>query len=164
MRLGTDQDPDNAANLRRVCTVLLNGSVHTAAMCVHCQNRKKCFTNHQQHILYTLCTSQRIHSQGHQIFHLQYSIQTGHISTAIHEATTHTSAILPISLVAEPGGCTLTLTIVINQLHHFLQITLNVIFSPPVWSSMKFPTRIQITCSSLYAKCSAHHNLTGLLQ
>lgn len=133
-------------------------------MCVHCQNRKKCFTNHQQHTLYTLLTSQRIHSRGHKIFHLQNSIQTGHIPTVIHEATTHTSAILPTSLVAEPEGCTLMLNMVINQLHHFLKITLNIIFSSPVWSSMKFPTRIQITCSSLYAKRSAHHNLTGLLQ
>lgn len=135
----------------------------TQLQCVYTV-KEKCFTNQQQHILYTLRTSQRIHSRGHQIFHLQYSIRTGNIPTVIHEATTHTSATLPTSLVAEPGGCTLTLNMVINQLHHFLKITLNVILSPPVWSSMKFPTRIQITCSSLYAKRSAHHNLTGLLQ
>jgi len=101
MRLSTDQDPDNAANLKTVCTVLLNGSVHTAAVCVHCQNRKKCFTNHQQYILYTLYTSQRIHSREHKIFHLQYSIQIGHVPPVRHEATTHNSAILPTSLVAK---------------------------------------------------------------
>jgi hypothetical protein len=60
------------------------------------------------------------------------------------------------------GGCTLTLNMVINQLHHFLNINLNVILSSPVWSSMKFQTRIQITCSSLYAIRSAHHNLIAL--
>jgi len=164
MRLSTDQDPDNAANLRTVCTVLLNSSVHTAAVCAHCQNRKKYFTNHQQNILYTLYVSRRTHSRGHQIFHLQYSIQTGHTPPVTREATTYTSAILPNSLVAETGGCTLTLNTVINQLHHFLKINLNVILSPPVWSSMKLPTRIQITRSSLYAIRSVHHNLTALLQ
>jgi len=101
MRLSTDQDPDNAANLKTVCTVLLNGSVHTAAVCVHCQKRNKCFTYHQQNILYTLYMSRRIHSRGHQIFHLQYSIQIGHIPPVRYEVTTHTSAILPTSLVAE---------------------------------------------------------------
>lgn len=144
--------------------MLLNSSTHTAAVCVHCQNKKKCFTNHQQYILYTLYTSRRIHSRGHQIFHLQYSIQIGHIPPVRQEATTHTSAILPTSLAAEHRGWTLTLNTVINQLHHLLKINLNVILSPPVWSSMKFQTRIQITYSSLYAIHSAHHNLKALLQ
>jgi len=85
----------------------------TAAVCVHCQNRKKCFTNHQQNILYTPYTSCRIHSRGHKIFHLQYSKQIGHIPPVRHEATTHTSAILPTSLVVEPGGWTLTLNMII---------------------------------------------------
>jgi hypothetical protein len=120
----------------------------TQLKCVHCQNRKKCFRNHQQNTLYTM--SRRIHSRGNQIFHLQHSIQIGRIPPVRHEATTQTPAHLPSPLAAKPEAWTLNMAT--NLLHNLPKIHLNVMLSPPAWSSMKFPTRIQthVPLSMLY--------------
>jgi hypothetical protein len=164
MRLSTGQDPDKAANLQNgLHSASERLSAHSCSVCTLSKQKEMLHKPPTKHPLHPLHATENPLKGTSNFSSTVFNTNWTHSPSQTWSNNPHFCH--PTYLTGNrTGSCTLTLNMVINQLYHFLKINLNVILSLPVWSSMKFPTRIQITCSSLYAIHSSHHNLTALLQ